>query len=98
MYKYALFTIFLMISGTFSAQTAVSGGGDFISRYLWRGLDFGNIFSIQPFVALTSGDFEISFWGSYLFTNTAGRKYGNYKDSGAHTSEVGLSYGGVKLQ
>ena len=61
MYKYALFTIFLMISGTFSAQTAVSGGGDFISRYLWRGLDFGNIFSIQPSVALTSGDFEIGF-------------------------------------
>lgn len=125
MYKYALFTIFLMISGTLSAQTAVSGGADFVSRYLWRGLDFGNTFSIQPSVALTSGNFEIGFWGSYPFTNTAGGneemdlylgytlgdfsvlvtdyyfpnssgKYGNYEDPGAHTLEVGLSYGGTE--
>lgn len=121
--KYALFTVFLMISSTLSAQTAVSGSADFVSRYLWRGLDFGNTFSIQPSIALTSGDFEVGFWGSYPFTNTAGGneemdlylgytlghfsvlvtdyyfpnsggKYGNYDDPGAHTLEVGLSYGG----
>ncbi len=61
----------MFIAGTLSAQTSVSGGADFVSRYLWRGLDFGNSFSIQPSLALTSGGFEVGVWGSYPFTNTA---------------------------
>jgi hypothetical protein len=108
-----------------SAQTSVTGGADFVSRYVWRGLDYGNSFSIQPSLVLSSGDFEAGLWGSYPFTAsgygaeeidlylsyslgdfsvlvtdyyfpTAGGKYGNYSDdsTGAHTIEVGLSYGG----
>lgn len=68
-YKIVLMVLF--IAGTLSAQTSVSGGSDFVSRYLWRGLDFGNSFSIQPSLALTSGGAEVGVWGSYPFTNTA---------------------------
>lgn len=122
-YKQGILLLIFAFTGSLSAQTAVSGGADFVSRYLWRGLDFGNTFSIQPSLALTSGDFEVGFWGSYPFANTAGGneemdlylgyslgdfsvlvtdyyfpnsggKYGNYKDPGSHTVEVGLSYGG----
>ena len=118
-------TIFLIfgINSTIFAQTSVTGGADFASRYLWRGLELGSTFSIQPSLALTAGDFELGFWGSYPFTNTAGGseemdlylsysyydfsilftdyyfpnsglRYGSYKDPGAHTLEVGLSYAG----
>lgn len=71
-YKYILLTLFFSLNSPILSQTSVLGGADFVSRYLWRGLDFGNTFSIQPSVALTAGDFEIGFWGSYPFTNTAG--------------------------
>lgn len=70
-YKNIIILTLILLTTSISAQTSVSGGADFVSRYLWRGLDFGNTFSIQPSVALTAGDFEVGFWGSYPFTNTA---------------------------
>jgi len=121
--KYIGIALIFGMNVTLLGQAAVSGGADFVSRYLWRGFDFGNTFSVQPSLALTAGGFEVGFWGSYPFTNTAegneemdlylgyavgdfsvlvtdyyfpvgGGKYGNYKDPGSHTLEVGLSYGG----
>jgi len=65
-----LIAILWVLNSSASAQTAVSGGADFVSRYLWRGLELENTFSIQPTLALSTGDFEIGFWGSYPFTNT----------------------------
>lgn len=63
--------LFVILSfSTISAQTSVSGGADFVSRYVWRGLDFGNTFSIQPALALTAGGFELGFWGSYPLVNS----------------------------
>ncbi len=80
--KYTLVvSLFLFLS--INAQTSVSTGADFVSRYLWRGLDFGNTFSIQPSLALTAGDFEIGFWGSYPFANTA---------NGSEEMDLYLSY------
>jgi len=125
-YQYLIISLFMLLTNTISAQTSISGEADFVSRYLWRGLELENTFSIQPTLALTTGDFEIGFWGSYPFTNTnsgseeldlylgyligdflvlvtdyyfpnAGFKYGLYDDPGAHTVEVGLSYGGSEI-
>lgn len=63
--------LFIILSfSTISAQTSVFGGADFLSRYVWRGLDFGNTFSIQPALALTAGGFEVGFWGSYPLVNS----------------------------
>ncbi len=123
--KNIIWSIFavLLISNTSFSQSTLSAGSDFVSRYLWRGLDFGNSFSLQPSMAFTSGDFEVGIWGSYPLTTTSngseeidfyasysiadfslivtdyyfpnnGIKIGNFKDGGAHTLEVGLSYGG----
>ena len=61
---------FILLSTQIIAQVSVSGGADFVSRYLWRGLELESTFSIQPGLTLSSGDFEIGFWGSYPFTNT----------------------------
>ena len=46
-------------------QAQVSLGADFVSRYVWRGLDFGESFSIQPAITFASSGFEIGAWGSY---------------------------------
>ncbi len=47
------------------AQAQVSMGADIVSRYVWRGLDFGDSWSIQPSVAFAGGGFEVGAWASY---------------------------------
>ncbi len=58
-------------STTVWAQDAVSKYGsvgvnaDLVSRYIWRGFDFGNSVSIQPTLSYSLGGFNIGLWGSY---------------------------------
>lgn len=40
-------------------------GADIVSRYVWRGTDFGESVSIQPTLSFSSGGFEIGSWASY---------------------------------
>jgi hypothetical protein len=40
-------------------------GADFMSRYVWRGIDFGNSPAIQPNIAFSWKGFSIGAWGSY---------------------------------
>ena len=42
-----------------------STGADLVSRYLFRGTDFGNSPAIQPAVAFSVAGFKAGFWGSY---------------------------------
>lgn len=44
-------------------------GADVMSRYIWRGTDFGDSPSIQPTLSLASGSFEIGGWGA-IATNS----------------------------
>ncbi len=37
---------------------------DIVSRYVWRGLDYGASPNIQPTLSLTAGNFEIGYWGA----------------------------------
>jgi hypothetical protein len=46
---------------------AFSLGADVVSRYVWRGTDFGNSPAIQPNVAFSVAGFKIGAWGSYSF-------------------------------
>jgi len=43
----------------------VSIGTDVVSRYVWRGFDFGESAAMQPALAISSGGFQIGVWGSY---------------------------------
>lgn len=52
-------------SGKDDSGVAFSVGGDLVSRYIWRGADYGNSPAVQPSVALTAGGFKVGFWGSY---------------------------------
>jgi hypothetical protein len=42
-------------------------GADLVSRYIWRGKDYGNSPSIQPNVSLSVAGFKIGAWGCYGF-------------------------------
>ncbi len=44
-----------------------SFGADLVSRYVWRGTDYGNSPAIQPNVSFSIAGFKISAWGSYGF-------------------------------
>lgn len=63
----------IVFSNNLSAQDEIkiNAGADFVSRYIWRGNDYGNAPSIQPSLALTYKGFEAGFWGAYTFSNNA---------------------------
>ncbi|MEX2601142.1 MAG: hypothetical protein WD355_05805 [Balneolaceae bacterium] len=51
------------VAGEVKAQ--VDLGVDVMSRYVWRGFDFGDSPSIQPALTFTAGGLEFGFWGAY---------------------------------
>ena len=62
--SFALLFALLFTPGLLQAQS-VSIGADFVNRYVWRGFDFGESFSVQPTLSVSTGGFEIGTWGSY---------------------------------
>jgi len=51
-----------------AVQADVGIGADLVSRYVWRGTDFGNSAAIQPSISYTSGSVEIGAWSSWSLT------------------------------
>ncbi len=49
-------------------------GADLVSRYIWRGKDYGNSPAIQPNVSFSYAGLRIGVWGSYgvLYNETSG--------------------------
>lgn len=60
-----LFLIVSICSVTNVKAQSFSVGADFMSRYVWRGVDFGESFSIQPSLEYGAGIFSIGSWASY---------------------------------
>lgn len=46
----------------------VDGSVDFVSRYIWRGLEIGQAPSIQPSLSVSRGAFTLGSWGAYKMT------------------------------
>lgn len=55
----------LLVISVSSSFAQFSLGADVVSRYVWRGFDFGNQLSVQPAIAYTSGALEIGAWGNF---------------------------------
>ena len=53
------------------SNVSVDANVDIVSRYIWRGMDFGNSPSIQPGLTLNAGKFSIGAWGAYTLSNNA---------------------------
>lgn len=51
------------LSAELTAQMKI--GADIYSRYIWRGVDYGNAPSFQPAISYTAGGFSIGTWGAY---------------------------------
>jgi len=59
-----------MVSSIFSQNEAAKNNPfslsvDVMSRYIWRGSDFGNSPSIQPNIEYSKGNFTLGAWGAY---------------------------------
>lgn len=68
MKKYFI-VIFIMLT-SISSFAQIKVGADIYSRYLWRGLEFGDAPAFQPSLSYTNGGFTIGAWGSYAFPTT----------------------------
>lgn len=96
---YLLGSLFLVLFGTqFQAVNAqeVDFGADFVNRYVWRGIDFGNSASIQPYIEYSTGDFTIGTWASYAISpvdNAVTSAVG----AAEHDLFLGYSFGSVTL-
>ncbi|MBI1939083.1 MAG: hypothetical protein HYS25_13310 [Ignavibacteriales bacterium] len=63
--------LFLLVSLSSTSAQSISVNADFVSRYIWRGIDLGaNTPSLQPSVKLTAGGLTAGFWGAYAFSNS----------------------------
>ncbi len=51
-----------------AVNAEVGMGADVVSRYVWRGTDFGNSASVQPFISYTMGAIEIGAWSSWAIS------------------------------
>ena len=61
-----LFSLVILIAFVTNASAQhFSIGADVVSRYIWRGTDYGESASIQPGLAFTTGGFKIGSWASY---------------------------------
>ena len=62
-FSIALALLLVLAPGVQAQQ--FSFGADLVSRYVWRGYDYGESASIQPTLAYTYGGTEVGTWASY---------------------------------
>ena len=64
------FTSFFAVDAQEESSSPINLGADFVSRYIWRGLDFGNGPAVQPTVEVAFGNFAVGAWGSYTLNSS----------------------------
>lgn len=75
--KILLLTLVTLSISTVDLKAQVDVGVDVMSRYVWRGFQFGAGPSIQPGIEYASGDFAIGAWGAF---DTTGDEAGTEVD------------------
>jgi hypothetical protein len=86
------YTVLCLLFGTSSllAQTdtlpvvSIEANVDLVSRYIWRGQEYGHAPSIQPGLSVTAKDFTLGAWGAYKLTGAGDQETDFYlsKDIG----------------
>ncbi len=99
--KYAGLCAVLAAAADQGGAQTVSVGADVVSRYVWRGFDFGESMAVQPALTISgSTGFEIGAWGSYSVSSdgSSGNEadlwvgYAASAESGASLSLVVTDY------
>ncbi|MBC8312425.1 MAG: hypothetical protein H8E72_08960 [Candidatus Marinimicrobia bacterium] len=80
-----------IILSTLIAETTISA--DIVSRYVWRGADYGNAAAVQPTIETSVGPLTIGAWGSWSISPGPADASGNECDLYASTTvgPVGLT-------
>ncbi len=94
MKKVFLFLTIVMAVSTAKAQFSV--GADLVSRYVFRGVDFGDAPAIQPTVEYAAGNFAIGAWGSYALSANSSTGWASLNEADLYLSygfDFGLSLG-----
>ena len=69
-----------------NSESPLSIGADIMSRYVWRGLDYGAAPSIQPYLEYSKGGFAIGAWGAYTTS------FSKANESGIQEMDLYASY------
>ena len=90
MRKIVILAMGLVASATALAQDNIEAtiGADFVSQYIWRGLDCGNV-SLQPTLGIAYKGFSLSAWGSVGFKSEDTKEF----DRTASYTTGGLTIG-----
>ena len=64
----------------------VTIGADVVSRYVWRGTDYGNAAAVQPSIETTIGPVALGAWGSWSISPGPADASGNECDLYASTT------------
>ena len=86
----------LFAAPVLSQAQSVSLGADLVNRYVWRGFDFGESFSVQPTLEFSTGGFAIGSWASYSVSadGAGANEHDLYASYGVSLGEsLGLSLG-----
>ena len=51
-----------------NSGATINFGADLVSRYIWRGIDYGNSPAVQPNLSFSWNGLNIGAWGSYAFS------------------------------
>jgi len=60
--------IFANANAQETPKMTISPSADLVSRYVWRGWDFGNAPAVQPGIEFATGNLAIGAWGSYTIS------------------------------
>ena len=71
--------------------SSISIGADIVSRYVWRGVDFGDGASVQPSISYASGAFEIGAWSSWGLTSNGANEKDLYLSFGAGPVDITIT-------
>jgi hypothetical protein len=55
----------LVLSAVTIGEAQFKFGSDIYSRYIWRGVDYGNAPSFQPAISYAAGGFSVGTWAAY---------------------------------
>lgn len=68
---------------------SINFGADLVSRFLWRGVEFGNTWTLQPNVSITWNEFNLYFWNSSALQNSRTYALDYFSVSLSHAFHIG---------
>lgn len=90
---FALLLLGLFVISSSAAAQQVNLGADLVSRYVWRGYDFGESVSLQPTLEVTAGKVTVGSWGSYAISQpgASASEHDLYVSADLGAAEVGVT-------